>query len=88
MKHAITRKEKEMKDSEKLNLQDLDLVSGGLDLNQLTNVEMGFYLKLDKRLNQASADHADGKISEEKLTEIKNDFNAYKAILEAKYSQS
>ena len=74
-----------MKDSEKLDLQDLDSVTGGLDFDQLTPAELSFYMKLDRRLNKANVDYANGKISEEKLNDIRSDFLAYKNILEATY---
>ena len=77
-----------MKDAEKLDLQDLDSVSGGFKVSQLTPEEQELYFKLNNRLTKAYNDYAKGRISEEELLDIRDDVNTFREILGEKYYQS
>ena len=82
---ADNERKKEMKDAEKLDLQDLDLVSGGFKFEQLTPEEQDFYLKLRTRVTKALNDYAKGRISQEELMEIQSDMDTFRDILGETY---
>lgn len=74
-----------MKDSEKLDLQDLDSVSGGFNYAQLTREELNKFNELKDHFYKVCADCEEGKASAQEMNEAMQEYYNYRRSLWDKY---